>query len=108
MSEAATYAETTDGRVDYQQGQSVADLELFVALASDPKGLSTSRFYRADYLCRALFRRMEHDYYQYKPGTFEAQTKRALRGISDPRWSLIASETTSQMASGLPPRSITC
>jgi hypothetical protein len=73
-SRASTYSETTDGWTHYLLAQSVEDLDLLVGLASDPKQLSTAKFYRAYYLCRALFRRMEHDYYQYKAGTFEKET----------------------------------
>lgn len=73
-SKAATYSETTNGWVDYLQRQSVEDLEILIALASEPDALSNARFYRAYYLCRSLFRRMEHDYYQYKAGVFERDT----------------------------------
>lgn len=73
-SKAGTYSETTNGWVDYLQRQSVEDLGILITLASDPTELSTAKFYRAYYLCRALFRRMEHDYYQYRAGTFERDT----------------------------------
>jgi len=50
---------------DYLKDQSVEDLELLIALTRDPERLSAPMFYRAYYLCRVLFRRMEHGYYQY-------------------------------------------
>jgi len=73
-SRASTYSNTTDGWVNYLQAQSVEDLEIFAALEIDPKGLSSAKILRAYYLCRAMFRRMEHDYYQFEAGTFEGDT----------------------------------
>jgi len=74
VSRATTYSATTNAWVDYLQRQSVEDLELLIALTTDPNSLSTAKFYRAYYLCRTLFRRMEDDYYQYRAGTFERDT----------------------------------
>ena len=71
---AKTYSSTTDGWHNYMQGQTVEDIDLLISLARTPSELSTAEFYRAYYLCRVLFRRMEHDYYQFKAGTFESNT----------------------------------
>ena len=71
---AKTYSSTTDGWHNYMQGQTVEDIDLLISLARKPSELSDAEFYRAYYLCRVLFRRMEHDYYQFKAGTFESNT----------------------------------
>jgi len=71
---ATTYSDTTHGWHEYLQQQSVADIELLIDLTRRPSELTTGEFYRAYYLCRVMFRRMEHDYYQFKAGTFEADT----------------------------------
>ena len=71
---AATYSETTDGWTQYMQAQSVEDIQLLISLATKPGELTTANFYRGYYLCRVVFRRMEHDYYQYKADTFDRDT----------------------------------
>lgn len=71
---AATYSSTTDGWHTYLQTQTVEDLELIIQLASDHGSLTNAEFYRAYYLCRTLFRRMEHDYFQFCAGTFDSET----------------------------------
>lgn len=71
---ASTYSKTTDGWHNYLQSQTIEDLELMIKLATDYKNLSNPEFYRGYYLCRALFRRMEHDYFQYRAGTFDSGT----------------------------------
>jgi len=73
-SKAATYSATTDGWAQYLQSQSVEDLQLLISLATKPSELTTASFYRGYYLCRVIFRRMEHDYYQYKADTFDRDT----------------------------------
>jgi hypothetical protein len=74
MVKAATYSETTDGWTRYMQDQSVEDLELLISLATKPSELTTASFLRGYYLCRVVFRRMEHDHYQYKANTFDSDT----------------------------------
>jgi hypothetical protein len=74
---ASTYSRTTDGWHNYLQSLTVEDVELMIKLASDYEDLSNSEFYRGYYLCRAMFRRMEHDYYQYRAGTFDSETWKA-------------------------------
>ena len=71
---ASTYSNTTDGWANYMQFQTSEDIELLVSLATRPSELSTAEFYRGYYLCRVMFRRMEHDYFQFKVGTFEPKT----------------------------------
>jgi hypothetical protein len=71
---ASTYSRTTDGWHTYLQSQTIEDLDLMFKLATDYKDLSNAEFYRGYYLCRTLFRRMEHDYFQYRAGTFESGT----------------------------------
>ena len=71
---AATYSATTDGWARYLQAQSVDDLDLLISLVTQPKELTPASFYRGYYLCRVIFRRMEHDYYQYKADTFDKDT----------------------------------
>ena len=71
---ASTYSSTTDGWHSYLQSQTVEDLELMIKLAADHESLTNPEFYRGYYLCRALFRRMEHDYYQFRAGTFDSDT----------------------------------
>jgi len=71
---AATYSSTTDGWTQYLQAQSIDDLRLLISLATEPKELTPASFLRGYYLCRAIFRRMEHDYYQYKADTFDSDT----------------------------------
>jgi hypothetical protein len=71
---ASTYSNTTDGWHTYMQSLTTTDIELLVSLATKPSELPTAEFYRGYYLCRIMFRRMEHDYYQFKVGTFEPQT----------------------------------
>jgi hypothetical protein len=71
---AMIYSATTQGWHEYLQQQSVRDVDLLANLSSDPEQLSNAEFYRAYYLCRVIFRRMEHDYYQFCNGTFEAET----------------------------------
>jgi hypothetical protein len=71
---AATYSETTNGWADYMQAQSVEDIQLLISLARKPGELTTENFFRGYYLCRVIFRRMEHDYYQYKANTFDGDT----------------------------------
>ncbi len=71
---ASTYSDTTDGWHNYLQSQSVADIDILLALAKNPSKLTTADFYRGYYLCRVMFRRMEHDYFQFKAGTFDPAT----------------------------------
>jgi hypothetical protein len=71
---AATYSETTRGWQDYLQAMTRDDLELLMTLGSNLQALSAAEFLRASYLCRVLFRRMEHDFYQHRAGLFEAGT----------------------------------
>ena len=71
---ASTYSDTTDGWHTYMQSQSVKDIELLISLATKPSELPIAEFYRGYYLCRVMFRRMEHDYFQFKVGTFEPGT----------------------------------
>jgi hypothetical protein len=71
---ASTYSHTTDGWHNYMQSQSVEDIDLLVSLAANPSEMTTADFYRGYYLCRVMFRRMEHDYFQFKVGTFEPET----------------------------------
>jgi hypothetical protein len=71
---AATYSATTDGWAQYLQAQSIDDLQLLISLVTEPKELTPESFYRGYYLCRVIFRRMEHDYYQYKADTFDRDT----------------------------------
>ena len=44
--------------------------------------LSNAEFYRAYYLCRVMFRRMEHDYYQYRVCTFDSKTWKAYSTLN--------------------------
>ena len=71
---AATYSATTDGWAQYLQAQSIDDIQLLISLVTEPKELTGASFYRGYYLCRVIFRRMEHDYYQYKADTFDRDT----------------------------------
>ena len=71
---ASTYSATTDGWHNYMQAQSVADIDLLISLAKNPSKLTSADFYRGYYLCRVMFRRMEHDYFQFKAGTFDPAT----------------------------------
>ena len=77
---AGTYSDSTHGWHEYLQGQSTEDLDLLIDLASEPDSLSNAQFYRAYYLCRVMFRRMENDYYQFQNGTFEPETWEAYVG----------------------------
>ena len=70
----STYSDTTDGWHNYLQSQSVADIDLLISLAKNPSKLTNADFYRGYYLCRVMFRRMEHDYFQFKVGTFDPAT----------------------------------
>jgi len=56
------------------QSQSVTDIDLLISLAKSPSKLTLAEFYRGYYLCRVIFRRMEHDYFQFHVGTFESET----------------------------------
>ena len=71
---ASTYSDTTDGWHNYMQSQSVTDIDLLISLATSPSKLTLAEFYRGYYLCRVIFRRMEHDYFQFNVGTFEPET----------------------------------
>jgi hypothetical protein len=71
---ASTYSDTTDGWHNYMQSQSVTDIDLMISLATNPSKLTLAEFYRCYYLCRVMFRRMEHDYFQFSVGTFEPET----------------------------------
>jgi len=71
---AATYSETTSGWTQYMQAQSVEDLQLLISLTTKPGELTAADFFRGYYLCRVVFRRMEHDFYQFKAGTFDSDT----------------------------------
>ncbi|MBT4162715.1 MAG: hypothetical protein HOC70_03800 [Gammaproteobacteria bacterium] len=72
--QAATYSRTTEGWQDYLLSQSREDLDLIFRLSADHENLTNSEFFRAYYLCRSIFRRMEHDFYQYQAGTFDSGT----------------------------------
>ena len=79
---ASTYSSTTDGWHNYLQSQTIADLELLIRLITDYEKLSNAEFYRAYYLCRVMFRRMEHDYYQYRVCTFDSKTWKAYSTLN--------------------------
>lgn len=74
---ALTYSDVTGGWQGYLQNQSVEDLELLLRLNVDHRELSDAQFLRAYFLTRVMFRRMEHDYYQYRGDTFERGTWQA-------------------------------
>lgn len=59
---------------DYLMEQSEEDLDILIQLSVDHHELSHSQFLRAYYLYRTQFRRMEHDFYQYRTGTFDEET----------------------------------
>ena len=71
---AVTYSSTTDGWHDYLQSLSIEDIELMTRMVTDHENLTQAEFYRCYYLTRVMFRRMEHDYYQYRAGTFAKET----------------------------------
>jgi len=73
-SRAGTFANATDAWTDYLQAQSINDLDLMLRLATEPTELTHAEFLRVYYLYRALFRRMENDYYQYRNGVFDQGT----------------------------------
>lgn len=74
---AMTYSDVAGGWQSYLQGQSVEDLEMLLLLNSDHRKLSNAQFLRAYFLTRVMFRRMEHDHYQYRGDTFEYGTWQA-------------------------------
>jgi hypothetical protein len=72
--QASTYSRTTEGWQGYLLSQSQEDLDLIIRLSADHQNLTNSEFFRAYYLCRVIFRRIEHDYYQFQAGTFDSRT----------------------------------
>ena len=71
---AMTYAASTGGWQDTFQEMSVEDYDLFVQAAIDDESLTDGQFLRTYYLFRAIFRRIENDFYQYKAGTLDQAT----------------------------------
>ncbi len=79
---ALTYSATATGWQDYLQEQSAEDLDILMLLSTNHHELSHAQFLRAYYLYRTQFRRMEHDFYQYRTGTLDEDTWTAyLRGF---------------------------
>ncbi len=71
---ALTYSATATGWQDYLQEQSAEDLDILMLLSTNHHELSHAQFLRAYYLYRTQFRRMEHDFYQYRTGTLDEDT----------------------------------
>ena len=80
---ALTYTATSTGWQDLLLKLSEADLDIFIQLSVNHHELSHAQFMRAYSLYRAQFRRMEHDFYQYRSGTFDEATWTAyVRGFA--------------------------
>ena len=72
--QAATHSATTAGWQDYLQTQSVEDLDILLKLNDPESNLTHAEFLRAYYMCLTMFRRMEHDFYQFRAGVFSEST----------------------------------
>ena len=80
--QALTYSATATGWQYYLHEQSVEDLEILILLSTNHHELSHAQFMQAYYLYRTQFRRMEHDFYQYRTGTLDEDTWNAyVRGF---------------------------
>ena len=75
---ALTHSATATGWQDYLMEQSEEDLDILIQLSVNHHELSHTQFLRAYYLYRVQFRRMEHDFYQYRTGTFDEETWNAF------------------------------
>jgi hypothetical protein len=71
---AMTFSSLATGWQEMFQGFDQADYELFIRALLDEPNLTETEFLRVFYVHRAIFRRMENDFYQHQAGAFDHAT----------------------------------